>query len=206
MKVIYTYTDEAPALATHSFLPDHRGVRRQGRGRGRDPRHLTGRPHPRAVPGPADRRPAGSRLAGRARRAGQDPRGQHHQAAQHQRLDPAAEGGDPGAAGRGLRHPGLPGEPADRRGARRPGRLRRGQGQRGQPGAARGQLRPPRSGVGEELRPQPPALDGRVVAESTSHVATMDDGDFRHSEASVTWPRPTSCASSTSPRTAPSPC
>ena len=117
MKVIYTYTDEAPALATHSFLPVVEAFAAQGRGRRRDPRHLAGRAHPRAVPGPADRRPAGARLAGRARRAGHHARGQHHQAAQHQRVDPAAQGGHHGAAGRRLRHPGLPGEPADRRGA-----------------------------------------------------------------------------------------
>ena len=61
--------------------------------------------------GAADRR-----RAGRARRAGQDARGQHHQAAEHQRLDPAAEGGDRRAAGAGLRPAGLP------RRARRPTR------------------------------------------------------------------------------------
>ena len=94
--------------------------------------------------------------------AGQDSRGQHHQAAEHQRLDPAAEGRDQGAPGAGLRPAGLPRRAEDRRGARGPRPLRQGQGQRGQPGPARGQLRPPRAGVGEELRPQAPALDGRV--------------------------------------------
>ena len=47
---------------------------------------------------------------GRARRAGQDARGQHHQAAQRLRLHPAAQGRDQGAAGAGLRPPRLPGE------------------------------------------------------------------------------------------------
>ena len=64
----------------------------------------------------------------------------------------------------GLRPPRLPGRPADRRGAGRPGALRQGQGQRRQPGAARGQLRPPGARLGQELRPQAPALDGRLVA------------------------------------------
>ena len=41
--IIYTHTDEAPLLATYSFLPIIAGVRRQGRRRGRDPRHLPGR-------------------------------------------------------------------------------------------------------------------------------------------------------------------
>ena len=85
------------------------------------------------------------RRARRARRAGQDARGQHHQAAQRLRLHPAAQGRDQGAAGAGLRPPGLPGEPADRRGEGRRREVRQGQGLRGQPGAARGQLRPPRA-------------------------------------------------------------
>ena len=50
MKLIYTYTDEAPALATHSFLPIDRGVRRRGRRRRRAARHLAGRAHPRQFP------------------------------------------------------------------------------------------------------------------------------------------------------------
>ena len=79
-------------------------------------RHLAGRAHPRPVPRPPERRPARRRRARRARRAGQDARGEHHQAAEHQRLGAAAEGGDRGAAGAGLRDPGLP------RRARRPTR------------------------------------------------------------------------------------
>ena len=50
--IIYTHTDEAPLLATYSFLPIIAGVRRQGRRRGRDPRHLAGRPDHRPVPRP----------------------------------------------------------------------------------------------------------------------------------------------------------
>ena len=42
--------------------------------------------------------------------------------------------------------------------------LRQGQGLGGQPGAARGQLRPPRAGVGQGLRQGAPAPDGRLVA------------------------------------------
>ena len=71
--------------------------------RRRDARHLAGRPHPRQLPGGLTPAAAAARRPRRARRAGQDARGQHHQAAQHQRLDPAAEGRDQGAAGAGLR-------------------------------------------------------------------------------------------------------
>ena len=163
-KIIYTHTDEAPLLATYSFLPiiqayaatagvdvETRDISLAGRIIAQFPDRL-------------DRRAAHRRRARRARRAGQDARGQHHQAAQHQRLDPAAEGRDRRAAGAGLRPARLPRRPDDRRGEGRPRPLRQGQGQRGQPGAARGQLRPPRARVGEELRPQAPALDGRLDA------------------------------------------
>ena len=91
MKLIYTYTDEAPALATHSFLPiieafagqagvdiELRDISLAGRILAQFPDRLT-----------EDQRVAGR--ARRARRAGQDARGEHHQAAEHQRLDPAAE-------------------------------------------------------------------------------------------------------------------
>ena len=36
-KIIYTHTDEAPLLATYSFLPIIAGVRRHRRRRRRDP-------------------------------------------------------------------------------------------------------------------------------------------------------------------------
>ena len=131
---------------------DRRGLCRTGRRRHRAARHLAGGPHPRAVPGPADGRAAGAGRAERARRAGQDAGREHHQAAEHQRLAPAAQGGDQGAAGRGLRHPGLPGRPARRRreGGARGVRPRQGLG--GQPGAARGQLRPACTRLGQGLR------------------------------------------------------
>ena len=208
MKIIYTHTDEAPALATHSLLPIIAGVRRRRRRRGRAARHLARRPHPRPVPRPARRGAAGPRRARRARRARQDARGQHHQAAEHQRVGPAAEGGDRGAAGQGLRDPRLPGGAADDEERDDPRPLRRGQGQRGQPGAARGQLRPPRARLGEGVRAQAPALDGRVVAGLED--ARRDDGRRRLPlHRAVGRPSPsatTTCASSTSPRTARSRC
>ena len=54
-KIIYTHTDEAPALATYSLLPIIAGLRRGRRRRRRDPRHLPGRaaswpPSPTCLP------------------------------------------------------------------------------------------------------------------------------------------------------------
>ena len=48
-KIIYTLTDEAPALATYSLLPIVQAFTQRGRRRRRDARHLAGGPHPRAV-------------------------------------------------------------------------------------------------------------------------------------------------------------
>ncbi|CAA9320553.1 MAG: Isocitrate dehydrogenase [NADP]; Monomeric isocitrate dehydrogenase [NADP], partial [uncultured Frankineae bacterium] len=145
------------------------GLRRQGGGGRRDPRHLPRRAHPRGVR-------AGRRRAGRARRPGEDARRQHHQAAQRQRLHPAAQGRHQGAAERRLRRPRLPGDAADRRGEAGADRLRLGQGQRRQPGAARGQLRPPRARLGEELRQEAPPRDGRLVP---GHPVARRDDDRR---------------------------
>ena len=199
-KIIYTHTDEAPLLATYSFLPIIAGVRRQAAGVDVETRDisLAGRDH-RAVPRPAHRRAAPRRRARRARRAGHAARGQHHQAAQHLRLDPAAQGGHHRAAGAGLRPARLPREPADRRGARDPRPLRQGQGLRGQPGAARGQLRPPRARLGQELRRSAPALAWAPGArESKTNVATMGNDDFRSNEKSVVLAADDTLASSTS--------
>ena len=160
--IIYTHTDEAPLLATYSFLPIIQayagvaGVPVESRDISLAGRILA------AVPRAPARRPAHRRRPHRARRAGQAARGEHHQAAEHLGVDPPAEGGDRRAAVAGLRHPGLPGRSDDRRGARRPRPLRQGQGVGRQPGAARGQLRPPGAALGQGVRPQAPALDGRV--------------------------------------------
>ena len=140
---------------------------------GRDARHLPRRPHPRPVPGPPDARAADRRRPRRARRAGHDARGQHHQAAEHQRLDPAAQGGHRRAAGAGLRPARLPGRAADRRGEGHPRPLRQGQGQRRQPGAARGQLRPPRARARSRTTPAShPHSMGAWSPDSKTNVAT----------------------------------
>ena len=130
-----------------------------------------------------------ARRARRARRARADARGEHHQAAQHQRLGAAAQGGGRGAAGRGLRHPRLPGRAVRRRRRRPPvpptTRSRARPSTRSCARATRTAARPRRS------RSSPPSTripwaPGRRSRES--HVATMGDGDFRSTETSVTMP------------------
>ena len=183
-KIIYTHTDEAPLLATYSFLPIVEAYARTA-GVEVETRDisLAGADH-RPVPRAADRRAAHRRRARRARRAGHHARGEHHQAAQHLRVDPAAQGCDRRAAGQGLRPAGLPREPADRRGEGDPREVRQGQGQRGQPGAARGQLRPPRPRLGQELRQAAPALDGRLVRGLEDQRRHDGPDDFRTNERS----------------------
>ena len=56
-------------------------------------------------------------------------------------------------------YPDSPGTDDEKAAARR---LRQDQGLGREPSSARRQLRPSRAGVGEELRPQAPALDGRL--------------------------------------------
>ena len=170
MKIVYTYTDEAPALATHSLLPVVRGVRRRGGRRDRAARHLARRADPRRVR-------ARRRRARRARRAGEDAGGEHHQAAEHQRVAAAAEGGDQGAAGRRLRP--CPDRTRTRREAYDTVKgsavnpvLREGNSDRRAPASVKAFAR------------EAPALDGRVVAATRRrHVATMGDGDFRSHRA-----------------------
>ena len=143
---------------------DRQGLRRRGGRVGQAEGHLAGRPHPRQLPGKAHPGAETQRRTCRTRRAGDQARGQHHQAAEHLGLDPAAQGRDQGTAGQGLRHPGLSRGRQDRGRARHQGALRQGARQRCQPGAARGQLRPPRRRRRQAVRPQPPAQDGRLEA------------------------------------------
>ena len=120
MKIIYTQTDEAPGLATQSLLPiieafaavagvevELRDISLAGRILAQFPDRLS------------DEQRVSDDLAELGELA-TDAGRQHHQAAQHQRLGAAAQGGRGRAAGAGLRHPGLPGRALIRRGARGP--------------------------------------------------------------------------------------
>ena len=59
-KIIYTLTDEAPALATCSLLPIIQAFASTAGVARRDPRHLPRRPHPRQLPRAPHRRSSGS--------------------------------------------------------------------------------------------------------------------------------------------------
>ena len=100
--IIYTKTDEAPALATYSLLPIVQAFTKHAGHRGGNPRHLARRPHPRPVPGIHRRRPEIA-MPRRTRRPHPQARGEHHQAAEHFRLRPAAQGRHRRASGQGLR-------------------------------------------------------------------------------------------------------
>ena len=122
MKVIYTYTDEAPALATHSFLPvieafaGKAGVEVETRDISLAARILAQFP---------DRLTDAQRVPDSLAELGElatTPEANIIKLPNISASIPQLKAADQGAAGRRLRHPGLPGEPADRRRARGPGR------------------------------------------------------------------------------------
>ena len=98
--IIWTKIDEAPALATLSLLPIVQAFAK-GTGVSVEMRDisLAGRIIAN-FPEQPDRGAADSRPPHAPRRARAVARGQHHQAAEHLRLDPAAQGGHQGAPGR----------------------------------------------------------------------------------------------------------
>ena len=67
--IIYTHTDEAPALATEVAAAGHQRLHRRRRRAGRAARHLARRPGPGHLPRGAHRRAARQRRPRRARRA-----------------------------------------------------------------------------------------------------------------------------------------
>ena len=108
MKIVYTLTDEAPALATQSLLPILRAfaaaadVEVEVRDISLAARILAQFPDSLEE---CQRVPDALAELGEL---AETPGGQHHQAAEHQRLGPAAQGRDRGAAGQGVRDPRLP--------------------------------------------------------------------------------------------------
>ena len=157
MKIIYTYTDEAPALATHSLLPvlqayaDKAGVDVETRDISLAGRIL-------AAFDLAD--DALGELGALAKTPDANIIKLPNISASVPQLKAAvAELQDAGYA-----VPDYPESPQTDERDGGPRGVRHRQGQRRQPGAARGQLRPPRAGVGQELRQEAPALHGRLVA------------------------------------------
>ncbi len=183
--IIYTHTDEAPALATHSFLPiisayastagvevETRDISLAGRILAQFPDRLTdGQRVPDALAelGELARTPAANII-----------KLPNISASIPQLKAAIAE-----LQKQGYDLPDVPRRPAVRGGEGRPGPLRQGQGQRRQPGPARGQLRPPRTRLGEAVRPQAPAPMGAWTPDSRTNVAHMTENDFRSNEKST---------------------
>ena len=161
-KIIYTHTDEAPLLATYSFLPiiaayaaragvdvETRDISLAGRIIAQFPERLT------------DEQRIDDALAELGELA-KTPEANIIKLPNISASIPQLKAAIKELQEQGYDLPDYPDEPKTDEERDGPRPLRQGQGQRGQPGPARGQLRPPRAGVGEELRPQAPALDGRV--------------------------------------------
>ena len=208
MKIIYTHTDEAPALATQSLLPIVRAFAGAGRGRDRAARHLARRPHPGPVPRPL-RRAAGP---GRARPSSASwPRRPRRTSSSCRTSAPRCRSSSArsrSCRSRASRSPTTPRSPRPTRSATSARATTRSRARpstrccaRATPTAAR-----PRSVKAYARKPTRTRwASGRRTRRT--HVATMGDGDFRSTEQSVTVAEPTAtCASSTSPPTARSPC
>jgi isocitrate dehydrogenase len=123
--------------------------------------------------------------AGRTRPAGDQTGSQHHQAAEHQRLGAAAQGRDQGTAGPGLQAAELSGRPTDDAEKDIKARYDKIKGSAVNPVLREGNSdrRAPLS-VKNYARKHPHKM-GAWSADSKSHVAHMDGGDFYGSEKSA---------------------
>ena len=206
--IIYTHTDEAPALATYSLLPivqafagaagvsvGVRDISLAGRILAQFPDFLT--PEQRVNDDLAE--------LGAADAAA---RGQHHQAAQHLGLDTrSSTQPSPSCSRKGYALPDYPDDPADDAERDIKARYDKVKGSAVNPVLREGNSdrRAPEGGQG--VRPQPSALDGCVVARLEDPRG--DDGRPRlplTTSSRSRWPPPTSCASSWSRPTATSRC
>ncbi len=182
--IIYTHTDEAPLLATYSFLPIIQAYAAGRRGRG-DPGHLARRPDPRAVR-PRRRRasdasPSSARWPGRPRRTSSSCR----------TSPPRCRSSRPRSRSSRTRASTSPTTPR----ARRPTRRRRS-------GPATTRSRAPRStrscARATPTAAPPPSVKNYAKAhphrmgawspDSKTNVATMGQHDFFSNEKSVVLP------------------
>ncbi len=190
-KIVWTKIDEAPALATYSLLPivqaylkgtgvevETSDISLAGRIIANFPENLTaGAAHPRQPghPGRAGAKPA---------------RGQHHQAAQHQRLHPAAAGGHQGAAAtRATTSPSTPRSPGPTQDKALQIRFAKVLGSAVNPVLREGNADRRAGGLGEEVRPEAPAPDDEALARRRAAGAAwphMTEKDFYGTETSTT--------------------
>ncbi len=187
LEIVWTKVDEAPALATYSLLPivkafvgaagvsvKLKDISLAGRILATFPEKLTA----------AQRH--GDEL-GRARRAGDQARGQHHQAAEHLRLDPSAQGRDQGTArARATTSPTIPRTPGPR--PRRTSRRATAEvlGSAVNPVLREGNSDRRAAGAVKQYARNHPHKMGAWKPDSKSHVAHMTGGDFYGSEVSTT--------------------
>ena len=163
---------------------DHRGLRRSGRDRGRDPRHLPRRSgrlgqFPDFV---AEDRRFPDHLAELGELA-TTPEANIIKLPNISASIPQLKATIAELQAKGYDLPDYPEEPSTRRGDRHQGPVRPGQGVGGQPGPARGQLRSPGAARGQGVRPGQPATrwaPGRRGSKTTSPPWAA--GDFRSNE------------------------
>ena len=162
-RIIYTHTDEAPLLATYSFLPiiaayaAKAGVEVETRDISLAGRIIAQFP---------DRLSDDQRQADDLAELGElatTPEANIIKLPNVSASVPQLKAAVKELQEQGYDLPDYPENPQERRGQRHPGALRQGHGLGGQPGAARGQLRPPGAGVGQGLRQGTPAPHGRLV-------------------------------------------
>ena len=176
--IIYTQTDEAPLLATYSFLPIISGVRRPGRGPGRDARHLPGRPDHRGV---RRRLPEDQRTSDALAELGdlaKPPEANIIKLPNVSASDPQLKAAIAELQRQGYDLPAYPTSPKtdDERDDR--ARTTRSRAARSTRCCARA-TRPPRTRVGQAVRPQTPALMGAWSRRLADHVAHDGRRDFR---------------------------
>ena len=205
--IIYTHTDEAPALATYSLLPVVRAYRDQGGVEvetrdislaGRHPRHLPRAPR------------AEQRIADALAELGvlgADPEANIIKLPNVSASMPQLKAAIAELQGQGLRRARLPRGPEDRRGPRRPRPLRaRSSAARSTRCCARATptvVRRPRSR--DYARTHPHRM-GAWTSDSKTNVGPHDGDDFCSTEQSAVSPRPDRCGSSWSTPTARRPC
>ena len=161
-QILYTKTDEAPALATYSLLPivqaftraagitvDTRDISLAGRILASFPEQLT----------PAQRHSDDLAELGEIAKT---PDANIIKLPNISASVPQLLAAIKELQQQGYAVPDYPEEPQNDAEKADQGQLRQGARQRGQPGAARGQLRPPGRHLGEGVRQGAPALDGRV--------------------------------------------
>ena len=208
-RIIYTHTDEAPLLATYSFLPIIQAYAGHGRACAVETRDISlagpdHRPVPRA---PAARSSASATRSPSSASWPRRPRPTSSSCRTSRASIPQLKAAIAELQAQGYDLPDYPDEPEDRRGADVRARYDKVKGSRRQPGAARGQLRPPRARVGQGVRPEAPALDGRLVARLEDQRRHMTAGRLPLQREVGRHRAPTTrCASSTSPPTARPPC